>query len=153
MKKIVILLMMFIGVTSFSQRGERAERGHYMKNMSPEQVATLQTKKMTLHLDLSAEQQNQIMAINLENAKMRKAKMAERKARKEEGEMKKPTSEERYAMANKMLDLKIAQKAEMKKILTETQFAKWEKMHNRRGKARKGMKGKAKKHMKTREKN
>ena len=39
---------------------------------------------------------------------------------------KKPTSDEIYAMKNKMLDEQIANKAEMKKILTPEQYKKWE---------------------------
>jgi len=153
MKKIAIVVLMLVGVTALAQRGGRADRGNNMKGLTPEQVATLQTKKMTLTLDLNAAQQEQIKALNLENAKMRKAKMANRKAQKEASEAKKPTSEERYAMANDRLDHQIAHKAKMKEILSEEQFTKWEKMQFRRGKGRKGVKGKAKKRMKTKEKN
>ncbi|SER04143.1 protein of unknown function [Hyunsoonleella jejuensis] len=97
-----------------------------MANLEPEEIATLQTKKMTLHLDLTDAQQQDIYKINLENAKLRKAHMAERKARKENSEASKPTKEERLAMANKMLDHKIEVKAKMKKILNEEQYTKWE---------------------------
>ena len=97
-----------------------------MANLEPEEIATLQTKKMTLRLDLTDAQQQDIYKINLENAKLRKAHMAERKARKENSEASKPTKEERLAMANKMLDHKIEVKAKMKKILNEEQYTKWE---------------------------
>lgn len=97
-----------------------------MANLEPEEIATLQTKKMTLRLDLTDAQQDDIYKINLENAKLRKAHMAERKARKESGEATKPSKEERLARANKMLDHKIAMKAKMKNILNEEQYAKWE---------------------------
>jgi len=97
-----------------------------MANLEPEEIATLQTKKMTLHLDLTDAQQQDIYKINLENAKLRKAHMVERKARKENSEASKPTKEERLAMANKMLDHKIEVKAKMKKILNEEQYTKWE---------------------------
>jgi hypothetical protein len=113
-----------------------------MKDLTPEQMATLQTKKMTLALDLTEAQQAQVKALHLENAKMRKTKMEERKAQKEEGEAKKPTSEERYAMTNARLDHQIAQKAELKSILSDEQYAQWEKMDHRKGKHRKGNSGK-----------
>ncbi|WP_276165500.1 hypothetical protein [Zobellia alginiliquefaciens] len=133
MKKILVALVCMVGLTAMAQR----EKGHgrdQMKDLTAEQMATLQTKKMTLALDLTSGQQQKIKAIHLEEAKERKAKHEERKAQKEEGERKKPTSEERYAMQNARLDKMIAFKAEMKEILSAEQYEKWEKMHKRRGK-------------------
>ena len=98
-----------------------------MMDLSAEDAATLQTKKMTLHLDLNKSQQAEIKKINLENATKRKAMITERKARKESGEAQKPTQEQRLKMANTKLDHKIAMKAKMKNILNEEQYAKWEK--------------------------
>jgi len=140
MKKILFAMLLFVGLTALAQPGDKEKRANHMQDLTPEQMATLQTKKMTLQLDLTSEQQDKIMAINLENAKMRKAKMAERKAMKKDEDAKKPTSEERYARANEALDRKIAQKAEMKRILSDQQFEKWEKMQHRRGKKAKGIK-------------
>lgn len=137
MKRVTIALMLMVGLTSMAQRGpQEGNRG--MKDLTPEQMATLQTKKMTLALDLTDTQQSKIMAMQLENAKTRKAKMEERKAKKEGEEKVKPTTEERYAMQNERLDKKIAHKAEMKNILSDDQYVKWEKMHQRKGKHRKG---------------
>lgn len=137
-------MLVLVGATTMAQeKKERQHRGG-INDMTPEQVATLQTKKMTLALDLSEAQQGQIQALNLENAKARKAKMEKRKAAKEEGERKKPTSEERFSMANARLDAQLAQKEEMKKILSEEQMAKWEKMKHGKRK-HKGRKGKGKK--------
>ena len=144
MKKVVLAAMLLIGFTAMAQPSSSRERGarNGMQDLTPEQMATLQTKKMTLALDLSDGQQEQIKAIELKNAKMRKAKMEERKAQKEAGDSKKPTSEERYAMSNARLDSQIAQMAEMKKILSETQYEKWEKMQQHKGRHGKGKRGK-----------
>lgn len=131
MKNVALVVMLLVGMTTMAQKGKGDHRGA-MKDLTPEQVATLQTKQMTLVLDLSEAQQSKIQAVNLANAELRKAKMEERKAAKKEGDAKKPTSEERYAMKNEMLDQQIALKAEMKKILSEDQFEKWTKM--KRGK-------------------
>ncbi|MEO9892754.1 hypothetical protein [Aurantibacter sp.] len=140
MKKAIIVMMLLVGVTTIAQeRKERPNRGD-MKDLTAEQIATLQTKKMTLALDLTSKQQTQIQAINLEQATTRKAKMAERKAAKEDGERKKPTSEERYAMQNERLDAQIALKSEMKSILSDEQYTKWEKMRHHK-KKRGGKKG------------
>lgn len=137
-----MMILLLAGFTATAQKGERTHRDA-MKDLTPEQVATLRTKKMTLALDLTEAQQKQIKVIQLENAEMHKAKMEERKASKEDGEAKKPTSEERYAMANARLDHQIAQKAEMKKILSEEQYTQWQQMQHRKGRHRNGKNGKS----------
>ena len=137
MKKVVIVMMLLSGVTALAQRGEGNNRGG-MKDLSPDQFASLQTKKATLALDLTEAQQSQMKALFTEKAKMRKAKMEERKAQKEDGETKKRTSEERYDKANERLDHQIAQKSKLKQILSDEQFDKWEKMQHHKGKHRKG---------------
>ncbi|MEP3209307.1 MAG: hypothetical protein ABJN95_08965 [Maribacter sp.] len=144
MRKVVIAMMLLVGVTTLAQRGERNNRGG-MKDLSPEQMATLQTKKATLALDLTEAQQAQMKALFIENAKIRKAKMEEKQARKEREDATKPTSEERYAMANRRLDLQIAQKEKIKQILSEEQMEKWEKIQHRRGKHGKGKRSKSQK--------
>ena len=129
--------MLMTGFSIMAQKGERGHRGDF-KNMSAEQMATLQTKKMTLDLDLTEAQQSKIQALNLENAKKRKAKMEARKDQESNGEKRTLTSEERYAMKNERLDAAIAHKAELKKILTDEQFEKWETHRKKRGRHHKG---------------
>ena len=129
--------MLLVGVNAIAQKEERGNR-EGIKDLTPEQVATIQTKKATLALDLSEGQQKQMKALMLENATMRKTKMEERKAQKAKGETNERTSEERYAKANERLDYQITQKAKLKSILSDNQFAKWEKMQHRREKHRKG---------------
>ena len=124
-------------ITAMAQKGER-QQNRAMNNMTPEQMATIKTKKMTLALDLTDAQQKQIQALNLESAKTRKAAMEKRKAAKANEESKKPTSDERYAMKSERLDQMIAHKSEMKEILSPEQYEKWEKMAKRKGKHHKG---------------
>ncbi len=135
MKKVIIVVLLLAGFTTMAQKGERGSRDGRggMQNLSSEQMATLQTKKMTLALDLTQRQQEQIKSLQLEKAKIKKAKMDEGKAQKETGKVKKPTSDERFIMVNARLDLQIAQKAEMKKILSEGQYKKWEQQRERKG--------------------
>ena len=132
MKKILIIAVALLAlqVTAQEQQRERSNKqGKSLKMMdlSAEDAAALQTKKMTLHLDLNKSQQAEIKKINLENATKRKAMIAERKARKKSGEIQKPTQEQRLKMLNTKLDRKIAMKAKMKNILDKEQYAKWEK--------------------------
>lgn len=136
MKKTLVLVMLLAGATVMAQEGRKNHQREAMKDLTPEQIATLHTKKMTLALDLSDTQQKQVQALNLENAKLRKAKMEERKARKESGDSKKPTSEERYELQLERLDNQIAHKAEIKAILSPEQYEKWEKLHFHKRKMR-----------------
>ncbi|TNJ42592.1 hypothetical protein KFZ70_01905 [Tamlana fucoidanivorans] len=136
MRKILVLVAAFISLQAVAQapkkQGQRHKEGRQtMMNMSAEDMATLQTKKMTLMLDLTASQQTEIQKINLENATKRKAIMAEHKAKKESGLLQKPTQEEKVARMHAMLDHRIAVKAKMKKILDKEQYEKWEKAQKR----------------------
>ena len=98
--------------------------------MNPEQRVTLQTKEMTLALDLNDKQQKDVSKLFAERNRKADAMREQRKAAKAAD--KKPTVDERFAMKNKMLDEQIAMKAEMKKILTPVQFEKWEKMKEKK---------------------
>lgn len=138
MKKVLVTLLLLAGFTTMAQHGEhhKGKKMAKMKmmDMTPEQMATLHTKRMTLALDLTKGQQAKIQTLNVENAKLRKAKREEWKAKKEEGNMKKPTSDERYAMNNTRLDHQIAQQEKLKEILNEEQYAKWKNMRHKKGK-------------------
>lgn len=142
MKNLIMVALVLFALQVNAQKKEhhnKQDRHQKMENISAEDMATLQTKKMTLALDLNSSQQAQVKALNLENATKRKEMMATRKARKDSGEAKKPTQEQRLKMANSKLDHKIAMKAKMKNILNKEQYAKYEKSQ-----ARMAMKGKNK---------
>lgn len=129
MKNVIVTFVMLFGLITFAQEKQvqKADRKAKMENresLSPDQQAELQVKKMTLNLDLNANQQAEVKKILLNQAKKREAKKAEWKANKEAG--KSLSKDEKFAMKNQMLDEQIAMKAEMKKILTADQFAKWE---------------------------
>ena len=125
---IAIALISFHGIAQErKERPNREARHAMMKDLTPEEAAELRTKKMTLHLDLNADQQKKIFALNLENAKMRQSIMKAHKAQKEAGNMQKPSKEAMLKRQNNKLDHQIAMKAKMKNILDENQYAKWEK--------------------------
>tara|TARA_R110000868_G_scaffold196650_2_gene442673 strand:- start:7765 stop:8226 length:462 start_codon:yes stop_codon:yes gene_type:complete len=133
MKKVILIVVALVALQMTAQEKkegpnkERGEKMEHFKDMTPEEMATLQTKKMTLHLDLNASQQREIQQLNLQNATERKAKMEAHKALKESGKMEKPSKEDRLKMMNEHLDYQIAMKAKMKTILNADQYAKWEK--------------------------
>lgn len=119
MKTWILAIMMMAGVTLNAQ-----EKGERHEQLKPEQRAELRAKEMTLTLDLNEKQQKDIKALYLDRAKKTDAAREQFKAAKEAG--KKPTADEKFAMRSKMLDEQIAMKADMKKILTAEQYAKWE---------------------------
>ena len=123
MKKLIVTIVLVISSLSFAQEKSK---------LSPEQQTELQVKKMTLYLDLDANQQKELRTILLENAKKREAKKMALKEKMAKGQ--KPTSDERYEMKSKMLDDKIEHKAQLKKILKPEQFQKWEQNQENRTK-------------------
>ncbi|VAV86123.1 hypothetical protein MNBD_BACTEROID02-426 [hydrothermal vent metagenome] len=134
MKKLVVIVIVLVSIQAFAQshkgeqrKGEHKESIHKFNNFSPEQISILQTKKMTLHLDLTEVQQREIQKINLANTIERKAKMETRKKMRESGASEKPSTEERFNMMNERLDEQIARKKQMQAILSKEQFKKLEK--------------------------
>lgn len=127
MKKVIAILVAVLSIsTAQAQRGKKGD----FEKMTPEQRTELAVKKMTLKLDLTPSQANQVKPLLLEQSKERQAMHAKRKAMKESG--KKPSADERYQMANARLDKQIAFKNEMKTILNEKQYEKFEKMMARK---------------------
>ncbi len=115
-----------------------AQRGR--RNMDPEQLAERQTAMMKDSLVLSEAQVEKIAAVNLlyankmdeERKKMRNNNEGDREAMRSE-------------MRTLMQNLRMEQKAELKKYLTAEQFEKWEKIEaaqrdrrRSRGEGRKG---------------
>ena len=93
---------------------------------------------MTLTLDLSEKQQNQIKPLISAQIASKKGEMLKRKEYR--AAKKKPSADEIFEMKNKQLDNRIAFKSKMKDILNKEQFEKFEKMT-------KGRKAKGKKMM------
>jgi len=132
MKKLIVLAALVISTVTFGQEEHQEKREHrkkgkmeMMKNLTPEQMATLRTKKMTLALNLTKTQQSKMQDLHFESAKARKEQMKKREQLKG-GEKPKLSSDERYKKMNSVLDRKIEMKNKVKSILTEEQFQKWE---------------------------
>jgi len=131
MKYLFSLLLVVIMTTGAFAQNQQGTMMKGMKDFTPDQMATLQTKKMALALDLNNTQQNQILAINKKQAIERKKKTDLYKSMKESEA--KPTSDERFKMMNDMLDSKLAHQKEMKKVLNEKQYEVWKKMQKNKG--------------------
>lgn len=140
MKKLASILVLVFAFTITTQaQKDRKDRKEKRPEFTVEQHTELAVKKMTLALDLSAKQQNQIRPLIKAKAAERKANMEQRKAAKES--KKRPTADEMFAFQIKMLDNQIAMKNSMKNILNKEQFQKFEKMQkSRKMKGKKMMK-------------
>ena len=135
MKSILKILVLLFSLTVFAQQPPRqmdSERGkrsnnrmQAMKALTPEQEATLWTKKMTLELDLNQNQQDQMYALILGKTKKIKSRM-------ENKPKERPSKEEIYNMHISRLDEAIAMKESLKKILNDYQFAQWELIKNKK---------------------
>lgn len=125
MKMWILAMAMIVGIGANAQN--RKEHGEPLK---PEQRAELQAKKMTLALDLNEKQQKDVQQLLIEKGKQRAEFRRQHMADRQVG--KKLTADDRFAMKSKMLDDRIAMNREMKKILTQDQFNRLEKMKKER---------------------
>jgi hypothetical protein len=134
MKKVLIIFMALatFAVNAQHKDSERKEHSKEMKaNLTPEQKADLKMKKMTLALDLNASQQQKVKQLFL------KAENDKPETRPKRSEM---TDTQKYEAKSVMLDRRITMKKEMKEILTEEQFTKWERQQSHK-KDKSGAKG------------
>ena len=147
MKYTLKILVLLFSLSVFAQQPPRqmdSERGKRPNNrmqakkaLTPEQEATLWTKKMTLELDLNKNQQDQMHALILGKTKKIKSRM-------ENKPKERPSKEEIYNMHISRLDEAIAMKESLKKILNDDQFAQWELMKNKKSSKTKDRKKRSK---------
>ncbi|RXG11340.1 hypothetical protein DSM03_1188 [Leeuwenhoekiella aestuarii] len=142
MKNLIAILALFVSVTALAQRGCHQERIKRMMNTTPEELAEMQTKRLTLALVLDDKQQKDIYDLELATAKERKANWEQRAAKMKARDGEKPSEQEREAIHKDrkekyaaMLDKQIAHQEKMQNILNEEQFDQWRKLkmkrHNR----------------------
>lgn len=136
---IALIYLQGIAQQQGNNRNNNTFRGQKMNTLTAEEMAELQTKKMTLNLDLNASQQKEVYTINLENATRRKTMMEANQAKKGSGTMGTPSKVNRLEMANFRLDNQIAMKGKMKSILNTDQYAKWEKIQQNMANREKGI--------------
>jgi len=135
----ILVLVFAFTLTTIAQK----KRDHQRWQFTIEQQTELTVKKMTLALDLSAQQQLKIKPLILAKMLEKEAFVVKKKEAKKKYE--KPTSNTIYALKIKSLDQQIAMRKSMKNILNTAQFEKFEKMHEKRMIKKKKMKMKKKK--------
>ncbi len=119
-------IMAFLFIMVMSLEAQPLQKKKERPNFTSEQLATLQTKRMTLLLELTEKQQVQILAINKRKVHERKQREEARKERRKKGV--KPTADELFKRKLHRLDTQIAYQKEMKKILNEKQFDTWKRI-------------------------
>lgn len=122
MKKILFIAFLGLSLIGQAQRGNGYQN---QKDLTPEQQAVLKTKKMSLHLDLNKQQQDELLKVNQNWAEKRDQQKAKFKAQKDGGD--KPDADARYAMQVQMLDFKMEYQNQIKKILDKEQYETWKK--------------------------
>ena len=131
MKKLLIIAIVLVGITSVAQEKKIRPERVQMEQMTPEQKNQLRLKKMTLALDLDASQQKEMSKIIAEQSSKKEARIAKRKASTDQA-AKQRTTEERFTAQNQLLDDQIATKGQIKKILSNEQFKKWEDLQSKK---------------------
>lgn len=126
MKKIIVILTLGVFVTGASfaqttpqkerkqrteQRGDRGDRAQ----QSPEERAAKRTERMAQELDLNESQQQQLQALYLKQAQEMQAMRAEAKS-----------TEDRSTLREEMKTRRAQWESELKGILSEEQYAKYE---------------------------
>ena len=129
MARIVSLLALFI-CFSLTINAQKKQFFKNKKRLTTEQLTTLKVKKMTLELELSEIQQNKLTPVIKELISERSAQLD--KKRELKNDVKKINPNERYQMANKILDRKIMFQKEMRTILNEEQFKNFKRLEKKR---------------------
>ncbi|WP_456422480.1 hypothetical protein [Lutibacter sp.] len=127
--RIATLVLMFL-VTTMTNAQIATKKFKNQLNFTPNQIATLQTKRMVLNLDLDKNQQEAIFNLKKEQAITRQAMRKAMLERKLNGTL--PASEEIFQQKSNRLDRMQQYKIAIKKILTEEQFTKWENIKKRK---------------------
>ncbi|WP_445384169.1 hypothetical protein ACT6NV_09120 [Robiginitalea sp. IMCC44478] len=127
MKNVMIALLL---LCSFSLAAQGKHRGFHGKkmaqtNLSVEQQAILQSKRMTLLLDLSSDQRQHLERILIDQIGSKKEMQARRKVMRDSAVA--PDPEQRFEYLNALLEEQIAFQNQMKGILSEEQYGIWKK--------------------------
>ena len=91
------------------------------KPLTPEQQATLQAKKMRLHLDLNATQEEKIKASLTEHFN----------AVKQQRKILREKQASRYDRQLAQLDAQLEMQEKMKAVLNQKQYDRWKQMHSK----------------------
>ncbi|MBL4745721.1 MAG: hypothetical protein JKY08_05085 [Flavobacteriaceae bacterium] len=129
-KEIGILALALMVTLSISAQGDKMRKKTNSPKFTTEQQATLHTKRMTLALDLTSSQQQEIHKLHIEAATHRKAMRTAFKTNKKNGVT--FTDTQKYDKIIAKLDRQIAHKTTMRGVLNKEQYKQWSKMHGQK---------------------
>lgn len=121
MKKVIVAALLVVGMTAFAQEKEGRRAGR--EKLTTEQKVDFQVKKMTKDLDLNEKQAKDVSVLVTKEVEKREAKRAE---------MQNLKAKKRAEMKAQIEAEQVAVSADMKKILTAEQYAKWQKIRDER---------------------
>ena len=121
-----ILVLIFVFTFAIQAQKKKGNK----QQLTINQQTSLKVKQMTLVLDLSDKQQQQVNPLLRAEIAFRQAAMEKRKEARVE--KRRPTSDEIYLIKSQLLDNKITMKRSMKNILNKTQFETFKKMYKQR---------------------
>lgn len=133
MKKFIILCMVLTGLNLMAQ--ERPQRA---TKMSSEEMATLGAKRITMQLDLNAEQEAKLQKIYQERFDEEKQMRVERREKMEENREK--MKEEMAERKEERSELTAEYNLKVKEILSAEQYEKYLEMQKKRQEGRDRMK-------------
>jgi|GEM_PF-313344 periplasmic protein CpxP/Spy len=123
-------------MTQESARPNRYENGERRPELSPEQWAELQTKKMTLALDLNSKQQKAVAQLMRLEAKKRQDTRVPKNKKTNQSthnlDKNKGQETQRFTRQLARLDQKIEYKSAMKAILNDQQYEQWSRHFTRK---------------------
>lgn len=126
MKKWIMTCLLLAGLSVTAQHMPREGHGRrQMQEFSADQMATLQSKKMMLALDLTSNQQQELKTLFARRIEQRH--QMRQAHQKDTAALADP--QKRYQFMDERLDSEIAFRQELKKILNEPQYEKWRQMH------------------------
>ncbi|MDR5591980.1 hypothetical protein [Christiangramia sp. SM2212] len=126
MKKLITVVFLFLGISVFAQ-----ERGAARAEISQDEMATLRAKRLVMQLDLNTDQEEKLK-------KLFAKRIEANKELKEEIQKNKDADRaEKAEMRKERMEMNEEQKAELREILTEEQYIKWEQLQEKRRKGRK----------------
>ncbi len=130
MKNISMLLaLLFLSVGMFGQVGKDKKHEKHAMMQDPEAHAMMYADKMATRLDLTPEQKEEVQELQMKRLQAHQELMADYK-----GDMDKDDediADEKADMHKQKMKIQEDFKEDMKEILNDAQFQKWETMHNR----------------------
>lgn len=129
MKKLIIVVLIVVGVSTYAQDANTTKKNldKGTKEMkSPEQKNEARLNKLTIELNLDANQQAQIKPIIADQSIKMEAMRAQQKSNKENNVV--PSDADKKVMRQKRMEEKTAMDNKMKGILSSEQFVKYQAM-------------------------